>query len=97
MTLVHEGLITPLRLVELMSANPARLLRLDNLGTLAAGALADITVVDPKLEWTVNPEQFCSLSRNTPFAGWRLKGQAVLMIVAGRVVHDARRGSADAA
>ncbi|HZP44859.1 MAG TPA: dihydroorotase [Candidatus Binataceae bacterium] len=97
LTLVHEGLITPLRLVELMSANPARLLRLDNLGTLAAGALADITVVDPKLEWTVNPEQFCSLSRNTPFAGWRLKGQAVLTIVAGRVVHDARRGSADAA
>jgi len=88
--LVHRGLIGAARLVELMSLNPAALLRLEA-GTLAVGARADITVVDPDLEWTVEPERFLSRSRNTPFAGMRLKGRAVLTIVAGEIVFDGRR------
>jgi dihydroorotase len=87
-------LIEPARLVEMMSLNPAALLRLEA-GTLAVGAAADITVIDPNLEWTVAPENFLSKSRNTPFAGMRLKGRAVLTIVAGEIVYDGRKGVAD--
>ncbi|MGA7873839.1 MAG: dihydroorotase [Candidatus Binatus sp.] len=88
--LVHRSLIEPARLVQMMSVNPAALLRLEA-GTLAEGALADITVIDPNLEWTVAPEKFLSKSRNTPFAGMRLKGKALLTMVAGEIVYDGRK------
>jgi dihydroorotase len=88
--LVHEGLITPSRLIELMSLNPGRLLRLDHGGTLTPGAPADVTVIDPNLEWTVEPSRFLSLSRNTPFSGMRLRGRAVMTIVDGGIVYDNR-------
>jgi dihydroorotase len=88
--LVHRSLIEPARLVEMMSLNPAALLRLEA-GTLAVGAVADVTVIDPNLGWTVAPEKFLSKSRNTPFAGMRLKGRAVLTIVAGEIVYDGRK------
>ncbi len=88
--LVHRSLLQPARLVEMMSLNPAALLRLEA-GTLAEGAVADITVIDPNLEWTVAPEKFRSKSRNTPFANMRLKGRAVLTIVAGEIVFDGRK------
>jgi dihydroorotase len=77
-------------LIEMMSVNPAALLRIEA-GTLAVRALADITVIDPNLEWTVAPEKFLSKSRNTPFAGMRLKGRSVLTIVAGEIVYDGRK------
>ena len=88
--LVHRSLIEPSRLIEMMSLNPARLLRLEA-GTLAVGATADVTVIDPNLEWTVAPEKFLSKSRNTPFAGMRLKGRAILTIVSGEIVYDGRK------
>ncbi|HEX3410000.1 MAG TPA: dihydroorotase [Candidatus Binataceae bacterium] len=87
--LVAKGVIEPSRLVALMSTNPARLLRLDAHGTLAPGASGDITVIDPVFEWTVDPAQFVSMSRNTPFTGRKLKGRAAYTIVAGEVVHAA--------
>ncbi len=75
------------RLIELLTVNPARLLRLkEGRGTLSAGAVADITLIDPGLEWTVNVEESASRSRNTPFGGWRLKGRAVRTMVGGRTV-----------
>jgi dihydroorotase len=88
--LVHRGLIGPSRLVELMSLNPARLLRLETNGTLAVGARADVTVIDPNLQWTVDPAKFLSKSRNTPFGGMNLKGGAVMTVVAGRIIYDGR-------
>jgi dihydroorotase len=88
--LVHRSLIDASRMVQMMSLNPAALLRLEA-GTLATGAVADITVIDPNLEWTVTPEKFLSKSRNTPFAGMRLKGRALLTIVDGEIVFDARK------
>jgi dihydroorotase len=88
--LVHRSLLQPGRLVEMMSLNPAALLRMEA-GTLAEGAVADITVIDPNLEWTVTPEKFQSKSRNTPFANMRLKGKAVLTIVVGEIVYDGRK------
>jgi len=87
--LVHRGVIGPARMVEMMALKPARLLRLES-GTLSLGQVADITVVDPALRWTVEPERFLSLSRNTPFAGRELKGKAMLTIVAGEIVYDGR-------
>jgi dihydroorotase len=55
-------------------------------GTLKPGAQADVTVVDPEADWTVDPEEFHSKGRNTPFAGRRLKGRVVRTLVGGRVV-----------
>jgi dihydroorotase len=93
MGLVHRSLIGPSRLVEMMSLNPARLLSVDH-GSLATGVAADITVIDPNLDWTVEPERFRSKSRNTPFAGMRLQGKAILTIVNGEIVYDGRTGDA---
>ena len=76
------------RLIELLTVNPARLLKLDR-GTLSVGKPADLTLIDPGLEWTVDREASFSRSRNTPFGGWQLKGRAVRTIVAGRTVWSA--------
>ncbi|HVN91297.1 MAG TPA: dihydroorotase [Candidatus Binataceae bacterium] len=89
--LVHRGLLKPIRMVEMMSVNPARLLRLDTAGTLSAGIAADVTVIDPDCEWTVDANRFHSKSRNMPYTGMKLKGKAILTIVDGAIVFDARR------
>ncbi len=84
--LVHKKkAITLNRLIEMLTINPARLLKLDR-GTLSIGAVADVTIIDPDLEWTVDKNAFYSRSRNTPFHGWQLKGRAVRTIVGGRTV-----------
>jgi dihydroorotase len=83
--LVHKKVISLPKLVEMYTINPARLLGLDR-GTLSAGSIADITIIDPGCEWTVDREKFASLSRNTPFHGWNLKGKAVATIVGGKIV-----------
>ncbi|MDY0163880.1 dihydroorotase [Desulfobotulus sp.] len=84
LALVHEGLLSLGDLVRLMSKNPARILGLSN--DLVPGAPADLTVMDTEAVWTVDPSDFASLSRNTPFGGWKLKGRAVATLVGGRVV-----------
>jgi dihydroorotase len=73
------------RLVEMFTVEPARLLGLEA-GTLSEGAVADITLLDPNLEWTVAPERFESASRNMPFGGWKLKGRAVRTVVRGETI-----------
>ena len=75
------------RLIEMFTTEPARLLKLDR-GTLGIGAPADVTLMDPDLEWTVDKAKFASRSRNTPFHGWQLKGRAVRTIVAGKTVWE---------
>jgi dihydroorotase len=72
-------------IVAAMTVAPARILGLP-LGTLAPGAAADITVVDPTRRWTVEAARFHSKARNTPFEGMHLQGQAMATIVGGRVV-----------
>ncbi len=67
-----------------MTCNPARILGIPK-GTLALGADADVTIIDPDARWTVDPAQFRSKSSNTPFAGWELTGRADTVIVAGEV------------
>ena len=84
--LVHKHRKIPLsRLIEMYTVEPARLLKLEA-GTLSIGAKADVTLIDPDLEWTANIDDFHSLSRNSPFHGWTLKGRAVRTIVGGETV-----------
>lgn len=84
--LVHKRKVIGLeRLVEMYTFAPARLLGLDA-GTLSEGAPGDVTVIDPDLEWVVDRESSFSLSRNTPFHGWELRGRAVRTVVGGKTV-----------
>ncbi len=83
--LVRKEVISVSRMVELMSLNPSRILGLDR-GTLKVGSVADVTVIDPEKEITVDASQFESKARNCPFDGWQLRGAPVLTIVKGRVV-----------
>ena len=73
------------RLIAMYTIAPARLLKIDA-GTLSIGARADVTLIDPELEWTVRIDQFESASRNSPFNGWKLKGRAVRTIAGGKTV-----------
>ncbi len=84
--LVHPGLITLARAIELLSVNPARILNVPG-GTLSEGAPADITLLAPDLVATIDPAKSRSRSRNTPFGGWTLKGGVAGTIVGGRLVY----------
>jgi dihydroorotase len=86
--LVDTGLMDWPELIAAMTSRPAAVLGRP-LGTLAAGAEADVTVIDPKKRWTVRSARFRSKSRNCPYEGWRLKGRAVATIVAGEVRYQA--------
>ena len=84
--LVHKHRkIDIVRLIEMYTVEPARLLRI-NAGTLSIGAPADVTLIDPDLEWTVRIDKFESASHNSPFDGWKLRGRAVRTIVGGKTV-----------
>ena len=84
--LVHKRRVIEIgRLIEMFTVEPAKLLNL-SAGTLAVDASADVTLIDENLEWSVDPQRFHSASRNTPFAGWQLKGRAVRTIVGGKTV-----------
>lgn len=85
--LVHKGIIGLERLVELCSTNPAKILGLEGRGTLSAGSVADITILDPDLEWTYINSDSRSKSRNSPFDGRKFLGAAVATIVGGRIVY----------
>jgi len=91
--LVETGLLSLAGLVTRMSVMPARIFNLPG-GTLAPGCSADVVVLDPVVGWTVEPEEFFSKSRNTPFAGRRLKGRAETTIVRGQVVFAREPGGA---
>ncbi|MEX1185627.1 MAG: dihydroorotase [Gemmatimonadaceae bacterium] len=84
--LVAGGVLDYPRLVERMSCAPARVFHLPG-GTLERGAVADVTVFDPRAEWTVDPAAFLSKGRNTPYAGEKLHGRAIFTIVDGEIVY----------
>jgi dihydroorotase len=85
--LVAPGTLPLATLVARLSRDPARLLNLPG-GSLAAGAPADLTLLDPSAPWTVDPSKFASRSRNTPFAGWTVTGRPWKTIVGGRIVWE---------
>ena len=74
-------------IIRRMTTNPADILHLPK-GRMSLGVDADLTIFDPDEEWTVDPEQFASKARNTPFAGRRLKGKVKYTIVQGRVIYQ---------
>jgi len=82
---VHAGQMDFATLIDRMSRAPARAFNLKG-GDLREGGPADVTVIDPGLEWAIEPERFLSRSRNTPFGGWPLRGRAVRTIVGGRSI-----------
>ncbi len=88
--LVRTGAIDWPRLVALMTIQPALLCGLHalGLGSLKAGGPADVTIIDPESQWTVDDATLAGRSSNTPFRGRRMRGQAVVTIVAGRLAHD---------
>jgi dihydroorotase len=86
--LVEEGVLSLEAAVAKLTTEPARVFGLKT-GTLAPGADADVVIVDVQRGWEVDPAKFRSLSRNTPFAGWKVKGQVVATLVAGRIVFEA--------
>jgi dihydroorotase len=83
--LVHKANFPIMRLVEAMSTKPCQILGLDG-GTLREGSRADVTVIDPEVEWVAHPEKFRSKGKNTPYTGWKLKGKVVMTICDGQVV-----------
>ncbi len=83
--LVDKGELTLAEVIRAMTINPAIAVGLEK-GTLQVGGDADITIIDLNKEWTVEPENFKTKGRNTPFVGWELKGRAVRTIVGGRTV-----------
>jgi len=84
--LVHKGVIGLQRLVEMCSANPARIFNLEGRGTLKPGSIADITIIDPQKIWTYRNADSLSKSRNSPFEGWEFTGRAVATFVGGKLV-----------
>jgi dihydroorotase len=78
------------RIVELLSTNPARVMRLEDRGTLAEGAYADVTIFDPAKKWTFNAADSLSKSKNSPFEGWPMQGKVVTTIVGGVPMFRAR-------
>ena len=84
--LVHRGVVSLPRLVQLLAVNPARILGVPG-GSLAEGAPADITILAPDLPVTVSAVAMRSKSRNTPFLGWKLRGGVAATLVAGRAVY----------
>jgi len=84
--LVHAGVISVARMIELLSVNPARILKVTG-GSLTEGAPADISILSPDLPVTVSAAAMRSRSKNTPFDGWSLRGGVAATIVGGRIVY----------
>ena len=88
--LVASGAVDWPRLIALMTIEPARLLGLDSegIGRLQVGGPADLTVIDPTCEWTIDAAEFASKARNCPFDGRQVSGRAVLTLIGGRIACD---------
>ena len=85
--LVKPGIITPLQMAAKCSYNPARILKLDK-GTLSAGAVADVVIIDPDAEYKIDANDFVSKSQNTPFGGRKVYGKVLYTICNGEVVYS---------
>jgi dihydroorotase len=86
MKLIDEKRISWMKLAELISANPAKILGLDNKGCLSPGSDADLTIIDPEIKWVYKREDIKSKSKNSPFIGREFKGRVKYTIVGGRIV-----------
>ncbi|MEW6543650.1 MAG: dihydroorotase [Nitrospirota bacterium] len=87
LALVEEGILPLEGAIAKLTTEPARVFSLAQ-GSLAPGADADLAIVDPERSWEVDPARFRSKSRNTPFAGWKVKGRVTATLVSGRIVYE---------
>ena len=87
--LVARGLLTPMQMAEKMSGNPARILHLENRGSLAPGKEADVVIIDPAAEYIIDPATFLSKGKNTPFGGRKVRGEVRWTICGGKIVYEA--------
>ena len=85
--LLDKGVITPLKMAEIMSYNPAKVIGIDR-GTLQVGKVADITIIDPNKEYVIDKNEFVSKGKNTPFDGKKVKGKVMTTIVNGKIVYS---------
>jgi dihydroorotase len=83
--LIEPGHLSWSQMIAMMTLQPAQVLGIDR-GTLKVGAPADVTIIDPEREWTIDVNKFRSKSRNCPFGGWKVKGLAEQVIVGGRIL-----------
>ncbi|MBI3598174.1 MAG: dihydroorotase [Nitrospirae bacterium] len=83
--LVSGGVLSLSEMIQKLTQGPAQILRRE-IGRIRVGDCADITMIDPNLEWTAQGESFKSKSKNSPFIGWKMKGKAVTVIVSGKVI-----------
>ncbi|MDM8238131.1 dihydroorotase [Pseudoflavonifractor phocaeensis] len=88
--LYHTGKMKLPEIIKRMTYTPASILHLSSKGRLSLGSDADITIFDPEEVWTIDPEQFASKARNTPFAGREVKGKVKYTIVGGNVIYQDR-------
>lgn len=84
--LVKPGILTPMQMAEKMSYNPAKVLGLKK-GTVEEGSHADLTIFDPEYEWVIDPEEFLSKGKNTPFGGKKVIGKVMATIVDGEIAY----------
>ena len=85
--LVKKEILTPLQMAEKMSGNPAKILHLEDRGSLAEGKAADVVIIDPDEEYRIDPDSFFSRGRNTPFAGRPVSGCVKVTVCGGRIVY----------
>ncbi len=88
LTHVNKGLISISTLVKATSENPARIFRFKNRGSIREGNYADLVVVDLKREWIIDPSEFYSKAKFSPFEGWRVKGKPIKTFVNGTLVME---------
>lgn len=87
LNLVREGYLTVPEVIRKLSLNAYRILGLEG-GAIEVGKGADITIIDPDLEWEVSPSEIKSKGKNTPFMGQKMKGRAIYTILGGEVVFE---------
>jgi dihydroorotase len=87
-TLQRDRKMSWLKVLALLTSNPARVIGKRNIGTLVKGSHADVVVFDPKRKWTYDVKHSRSKSRNTPFDGWQLTGRVVTTIVSGKIAYQ---------
>ncbi|NCC45361.1 MAG: dihydroorotase, partial [Clostridia bacterium] len=86
--LVDKGWITPMQMAEKMSYNPAKIIHLEDKGSLRPGKAADVVIIDPEEEYTIDVRDFVSKGKNTPFNGKKVKGKVKVTICGGSVVYE---------
>lgn len=86
--LVDKGILTPMQMVEKMSTNPAKILGLTDKGSISEGKTADLVIFDPRKEYEIDKNTFFSKGKNTPFDGWKVKGDVRYTLVDGTIVYE---------